>query len=427
MRENALLALLALLASPLAGQAADPRIQAIVDSVSADRLAATVRALEGFETRHLLSDTVSPTRGIGAARRWILEQFRAASPRLAVSFDEYIVPPAGRVTREVVLKNVMAILPGRSARRLYVSGHYDTVARRADGQDGGRADDNDNPAPGANDDGSGTALVLELARVIARSGIEFDATIVFIALAGEEQGLIGALQHARKAAADALVIDGVFNNDIVGGSRGGQGRVDSRTVRVFSEGPEDSPSRQLARYIRDAAARYVPAHEVRLIARHDRFGRGGDHSAFNQAGYAGVRFTEAQENYDRQHTVRDTFDGVDPAYLARNARVNAAGVASLALAPAAPKVANAQGQPTLARGQSGYDATLRWSASSGATAYRVVWREAWAPEWKYSRVVGDTGLVFPDLTIDDYVFGVSAIGAAGHESLVAAYVLPPRR
>jgi hypothetical protein len=198
-------------------------------------------------------------------------------------------------------------------------------------------------------------------------------------------------------------------------------------VRVFSEGPEDSPSRQLARYIREAAARYVPAHEVRLIARHDRFGRGGDHTAFNQSGYAGVRFTEAQENYSRQHTVNDTPEGVDPAYLARNARVNAAGLVSLAIAPAAPKTMSAQGQPLLGRGDGGYDATLRWTASTGAAGYRVVWREAWAPDWKYARSVTDTTLVLRDLTIDDYIFGVAAVGPGGHESLASAYVLPPRR
>ncbi len=427
MRRSLLLTALGLLPGTLPAQAVDPRVQAIVDSVSPDRLAATVRALEGFGTRHLLSDTISTARGIGAARRWIFAQFRSASPRLQVSFDEYVVPPAGRVTREVVLKNVMAVLPGKSSRRLYLSGHYDTVARRTDGQTDGRTEDHNNPAPGANDDGSGTALVLELARVIAHSGVEFDATLVFIAFAGEEQGLIGAAQHAKKAAQDGLIIDAVFNNDIVGGNEGGQGRVDSRTVRVFSEGPEDSPSRQLARYIREAAARFVPAHEVRLIARHDRFGRGGDHSAFNQQGFAGVRFTEAQENYARQHTINDTFDGVDPVYLARNARVNAAGLASLGLAPAAPKVTSGQGQPLLGRGPSGYDATLRWNSSTGATAYRVVWREAWEPDWKYSRVVPDTTLTFPDLTIDDWVFGVAAIGPGGHESLIAAYVLSPRR
>ena len=427
MRILPLVGLIVAAHSSLCAQSVDPRIQGIVDSVSPERLASTVRALAGFETRNLLSDTVSTTRGIGAARRWILEQFKAASPRLQVRFDEYTIPPAGRVTREVLLKNVMAVLPGRSPRRLYVSGHYDTIARRADGSALGSGTEHDNPAPGANDDGSGTALVMELARVIARSGIEFDATIVFIALAGEEQGLIGAAQHAKKAAADAVVIDAVFNNDIVGGSVGGQERVDSRTVRVFSEGPEDSPSRQLARYIREAAARYVPAHEVRLIARHDRFGRGGDHTAFNQSGYAGVRFTEAQENYSRQHTVNDTPEGVDPAYLARNARVNAAGLVSLAIAPAAPKTMSAQGQPLLGRGEGGYDATLRWTGTTGAARYRVVWREAWAPDWKYSRTVTDTMLVLRDLTIDDYVFGVAAVGPGGHESLVSAYVLPPRR
>jgi hypothetical protein len=217
----------------------------------------------------------------------------------------------------------------------------------------------------------------------------------------------------------------VFNNDIVGGSVGGNGRTDSRTVRVFSEGPEDSPSRQLARYIREAAARYVPAHTVRLISRHDRFGRGGDHTAFNQQGFVAVRFTEANENYRRQHTVEDTFAGIDPAYLARNAQVNAAAMASLALAPAAP-VTGERGL-TLSRGPGGYDAVLRWRPSAGASAYRVVWREAWTPDWQFSRVVQDTTLVLPGVSIDDYVFGVAAAGAGGHESLVAPYVLAPRR
>jgi hypothetical protein len=418
-----------LFAVPLQAQSADPRITALIESISAERLAATVQALEGFGTRNTLSDTVSSTRGIGAARRWIAQQFQQASPKLQVTFDRYVVPPAGRITREVVLQNVMAVLPGRSPRRIYVSGHYDTVVLRrgAGGQAGGAAEDRDNqPAPGANDDGSGTALVIELARVFAQSGIEFDATLVFIALAGEEQGMVGARQHAAKAAAERWTIDAVFNNDIVGGSVGGNGRTDSRTVRVFSEGPEDSPSRQLARYIREAAARYVPAHTVRLISRHDRFGRGGDHTAFNQQGFVAVRFTEANENYRRQHTVEDTFSGVDPAYLARNAQVNAAAMASLALGPAAPVVTGERG-PTLSRGQGGYDALLRWRPSAGASAYRVVWREAWTPDWQFSRVVQDTTLVLPGVSIDDYVFGVAAAGAGGHESLVAPYVLAPRR
>ena len=289
--------------------------------------------------------------------------------------------------RDVRLRNVVAVLPGRSPRRIYVSGHYDTVARavpatpvqRAARHRRGRAGAPDRasatggfdwaagdiPAPGANDDGSGTALTMEAARVLAQSGLEFDATLVFVAFAGEEQGLVGAHLHAQKAVAEKAVIDAVFNNDIIGNSRGGNGTSDAASVRVFADGPEDSLSRQLARYVQRMAARYVPSHRVRLIARHDRFGRGGDHTAFNQRGYAGVRFSEANENFARQHVVDDTPDGVDAAYLARNTRVNLAGVASLALAPAAPAISNERGVPLLDRNPSGYDARLRWQASAG--------------------------------------------------------------
>jgi hypothetical protein len=431
MRHAAILvlatALVPLVAPPVPAQQRDPRIAAIVDSISPERLAATMQRLEAFETRQTLSDTVSATRGIGAARRWLFEEFQRVSPRLQVSYDTYQIPQGGRITRAVELRNVMAVLPGRSPRRVYVSGHYDTVARPAAGRtfDWGAAD---LPAPGVNDDGSGTALVLELARVMARSGVDFDATLVFIAFAGEEQGLVGATAHARKAAAEQWVIDAVLNNDIVGGTTAGNGAADSRSVRVFAEGPEDSPSRQLARYIRQVAAVYVPGHAVRLIARHDRFSRGGDHTAFNQEGFTGVRFSEAAENYSRQHTVEDTFAGVSAEYLARNARVNAAAAASLALAPPAPVVTTASGQPMLGRGQPGYDAALRWQPSPGAAGYRVVWREAWSLDWQYQLVTAtETRLELPGLSIDDFVFGVAAIGAGGQESLVSAYLNPPRR
>jgi hypothetical protein len=263
--------------------------------------------------------------------------------------------------------------------------------------------------------------------VLAQSGLEFDATLVFVAFAGEEQGLIGAHLHAQKALAERVAIDAVFNNDIVGNSRGGNGIVDAESVRVFAEGPEDSGSRQLARYIKRTAARYVPSHTVRLIARHDRFGRGGDHTAFNQRGYTGVRFSEANEDYSRQHLVADTPDGVDPVYLARNTRVNIAGVAALAIAPAAPVVTTERGAPMLDRNPSGYDARLRWKASAGAAGYRIFWRDAGAGEWQFERHVGNvTEIVLPDVSIDDHVFGVAAVGPAGHESLVAAYVNPPR-
>ena len=422
---------------PVTAQGADPKVAKLVEAVSEERLGETLRRLESFGTRHLLSATDTPGRGIGAARQWILEEMQRASPRLQASFDTYRIPPQGdRVPREVELRNVMAVLPGRSPRRIYVSGHYDTVARmpgRPPGSPEGGGPSpfdwsvGDNPAPGVDDDGSGTALVMELARVFGQSGLDFDATLVFIAFAGEEQGLVGAKLHAQKAAADKTRIDAVLNNDIVGGAAGGNGIVDGASVRVFSEGPEDSPSRALARAVRRAAALYVPSHEVRLIARHDRFGRGGDHTAFNQNGFAGVRFSESKENYSRQHAAEDTMDGVSVPYLARNARVNAAALAVLGLAPPAPIVADERGRPRLGRQPSGYDARLQWAASPGAAGYRVFWREAWSPDWQHERTVGGvTELVLPNVSIDDFVFGVAALDADGHESVVAAYVNTPR-
>ena len=432
-------ALLAFLGTALRARAptpdVDPRVAALLDSVSEGRLAEILRKLASFETRNTLSTPDSASRGIGAARQWILEEMRRSSPRLQVTFDTYQVLKQGeRITRDVELRNVMAILPGRSPRRVYVSGHYDSLARRvepgaAPAPAGGGFDGSagDNPAPGVNDDGSGTALVMELARVFGESGLAFDATLVFIAFAGEEQGLVGARLHAQRAAAEKWMIDAVLNNDIVGNPTGGNGIVDASSVRVFSEGPEDSASRQVARFVRRQAARYIPSHQVRLIARHDRFGRGGDHTAFNQHGFPGVRFTESKENYGRQHSVEDTLEGVSPAYLARNARVNACALATLALAPPAPSVADARGRPLLGRGESGYDASLKWGASPGAAGYRIFWREAWTPDWQHERNVGDvTGLVLRDVSVDDFIFGVAAYDAAGHESLVSAYVNPPR-
>ena len=444
---------------PLAGAPApsnDPRISRLIGQISDARIAEILKKLGSFETRNTLSSTDSPMKGIGAARQWILDEMKRSSARLQVSFDAYQAPKEGRITREVELRNVMAVLPGKSARRVYISAHYDTFARRPSApQTGGDAPPagakpaagakptagaaptqappavagaaaDDNPAPGVNDDGSGTALVMELARVFGESGIEFDATLVFIALVAEEQGLIGARMHAQKAAAEKVVIDAVLNNDMVGNIEAGSGLVDGSSVRVFSEGPEDSPSRQLARYIQRVAALYVPSQRIRLIARYDRFGRGGDHTPFNQAGFAAVRITESNENFERQHTTADAFEGVSLPYLLRNVKVNLAVAASLALAPPAPGVTE-KNQPMLSRAPSGYDANLRWAPSPGAVGYRVYWREAWTPDWQHVQEVGNvTQLVLPSLSIDDYVFGVAAIGADGNESLVAAYVNPPR-
>ena len=433
------------LASLAAAQEADldERVTKLVASVSEERLGAILKKLESFETRSTLSSTNSSTRGIGAAREWILNEMRGYSPKLQVSFDTYQVPPQGRITRPVELRNVVAVLPGRSPRRIYISGHYDTLARPggqgasnagAAPNPGGAAsppaDPNaplDNLAPGVNDDGSGTALAIELARVFSQSGIDFEATLVFMCHAGEEQGLVGARLHAQEAVAEKIPIEAVFNNDIVGNDKGGNGIVDGATIRVYSEGPEDSTSRALARYIQRWAGRYVPSHKVRPMARQDRFGRGGDHSAYNQLGFTAVGFRESRENFARQHDVRDTFEGISLPYLAQNARVNAAAAASLALAPPAPAVVSERGQPLITRAPSGYDANLRWTKVPGAAGYRIFWREAWGPDWQHDVAVGDVAnIMLPNVQIDDFVFGVAAVDAAGHESLITSYVTPPR-
>lgn len=396
----------------------------ILEEVSPDRLHDYLESLTGLETRHSLSFSDRPDFGVIAAREYILETMRGFSDRLDVTLDCYTVEPQGRIPEEAELCNVVAVLPGRSDRRVYVSGHYDTVARiEGEGFDWSTFD---NPAPGANDDGSGTVLTMEVARVLSQSGLQFDATLVFVGFVAEEEGLVGASLHAARAEREGWTIDAVFNNDIIGNSLGGNGILDSRTLRVFSEDPMDSPSRQLARFIRRHGSAYVPGHEVRLIAREDRFGRGGDHTAFNRRGFAGVRFSESRENYSRQHTAADTLGGVDFEYLARNARVNAAGVASLALAPASPVIMVADA-PTLGRGASGYAAALRWEPSAGAVGYRIVWRDTWSPDWQHEVRVGSVSeYVMEDISIDDYVFGIAAIGPDGHESLVSAYVRPPR-
>ena len=330
------MALVAALApSRVAGQApaadVDPRIEKLVASVSQERLQQLLQKLSSFKTRNTLSDPAAPN-GLGEARQWIFDELKRSSAKLQVSFDTHIIPQGGRITRETELRNVIAILPGKSPRRIYVSGHYDSLNLGTRGQEGlntpapaaaapgsapagaaGAVQPPRDPnlvAPGANDDGSGTVLSMELARVFAESGIEFDATLVFMTVAGEEQGLIGSGAHAKKAKAEKLPVQALFNNDIVGGSTGGDGTIDGATVRLYSEGPEDSPSRALAQFTRRMAERYVPSHRVRLMARRDRFSRGGDHSAFNASGFAAVGFRESRENYSKQHSANDTIDGV---------------------------------------------------------------------------------------------------------------------
>ena len=412
---------------------ADPRVQQVVAKVSEERLRQLVTRLASFGTRATLSSTGSQERGIGAARQWIFDELTRSSPRLRVSFDTHHVGAQRQLSRSVELRNVVAVLPGHTARRIYITGHYDSVNLGSQLTRVTTAAGSSNPqmspdfnhdvdAPGANDNGSGTALTMELARVFAESGIPFDATLVFVCWAGEEQGLLGSSAHAQQLAASKVAVEAVFNNDIVGNTHAGNGIVDAESVRVYAVGPEDSMSRSLARYIARVAPRYLPSHKIRLMAREDRFLRGSDHSSFTKHGFPAIVFRESNENFEKQHSAADTLDGVDFSYLTQNARVNAAAAATLALAPAAPAVIDETSRPRLSRAPSGYDAKMVWTASLGAVAYRIYWRDAGANTWEHSQTIGNvTEFVLPALSIDDFVFGVAAIGADGHESLVSSY------
>jgi Zn-dependent M28 family amino/carboxypeptidase len=310
---------LVLLTSGLAGQTADPAIQKMIGDISPGGIAATVQTLAGFQTRG------NGSRGIASARRWIADQFHAYSTRLEVSNE----------TGDVV--NIVAVLPGAAQpeKRIIVSAHYDSINLQVKTVEA--------PAPGADDDASGTAVVLELARVMSQ--YRFRKTVVFIAFAGEEIGLVGSTRYAAHAKATGEQIEAVFNNDVVGanvvgrihddifGSDDDAPEVDGDTgnlLRIYSPGPPDSPSRRVAREVQDAAKRYVPRMRIDLVPTADRFGRGGDQMPFQKNGFAAVRLSSASENTASQHTPRDTVDGVDAAFTANVARVNGAAVASLA-------------------------------------------------------------------------------------------------
>lgn len=430
----------------LAGTRRNPQVDAILADISAERIERTVRTLVGFGTRHTLSDPDHPTRGIGAARRWIRAEFdrirEESGGRLVISEDSFLQPPAARVPKATTLVNLVAILPGDQPesrdRWLVVSGHYDSIPRPLS--------DAENDAPGANDDASGTAVVLELARVMARH--HFDATLVFLAVPGEEQGLLGSTHWAEQAKAEGRRIEAMLTNDIVGNTLGGQGARDNRRVRVFSEGvpateteaqaklrrsvggENDGPSRQLARYLKDAAELYQDDFEVTLVFRRDRYGRGGDHIPFNERGYAAVRLTEPFEDFNRQHQKVEVRDGValgdvpemvDYPYVARVARVNASLLASLALAPAPP--ANAR----FGSARQEYDTRLAWEkgAEPDLAGHRVVWRATHLPFWDRARELGlDPGATLAGLSKDDLFFAVQAVDRDGNASL-PAFPTPP--
>ena len=430
----------------------DPAIQKIAAAISQEKLAATMTRLASFQTRGNFSDATRTDRGIGAARHWIYDQFRGYSPNLEVSFDAYKVKKQGtRILRDVEVVNVVAVLPGttRPEQRVIVSSHYDSlnIVRKASapepGSEGGDTADDvidfeksiEAPAPGVTDNASGVAVVMELARVMSQ--YKFKKTVVFIAFAGEEIGLIGSSLYAEKAKQRGERIEAVLNNDIVGCDTAGDGRSEGSLVHVFSEDPADSPSRELARYIRDCAQRYVPGFQADPVFRADRFSRGGDHTPFNFAGYAAVRFTSAAENLTIQHTAHDSLDRASPAYTARVARINAAALASLAYAPAPPEstreiltgAAKGRKVPNLSRGKSKYDAVLRWKDAQpdeDLAGYAIVVRSSTAPFWDHEIFVGKVNeYTLPGLSIDDVVLGVKAIDRQGHESLVAPYVASP--
>ena len=439
-------ALPALAATP---GARNPEIAAIARDISPARIEATIRHLVAFGTRNSLSSVDDEKRGIGAARRWIKSRLeecsREAGGRMKVEFDDHLVQGGSRVPRPTRFVNVVATLPGaqpESAQRHYViSGHYDSMPSSPV--------DGDSDAPGANDDASGTAVAMELACVMAKH--KFDATLVFMAVAGEEQGLYGSTGFAKAARERGLDIEGMITNDIVGNTRSAEGAVDRSRLRLFAQGvpakptldadvvaslrtggENDLPTRQLARFIQEQGAKYVPDLKVQVVWRLDRYLRGGDHFPFLEAGYPAVRFTEPVEDWRHQHQdVRvengvqygDLPDFVDFGYVAQVARVNAAALAALALAPSAPKAVEMEAFKLE------NDTTLRWQANPepDVAGYRIVWRETTSPDWQFSRDVGNvTRFTLQGVSKDDFSFGVQAYDQEGNIS-VATYPHPARR
>lgn len=460
---------LAAVAAPASAQQPLPadELRAMLAEVSPARIEARIRKLVGFGTRHTQSDIASDTRGIGAARRWITAELNACNKatggRLQVEEQSFIEPAGNRLSQPTELVNVVATLPGRGAskgRVLVVSGHYDS--RNSDVMD------SLGEAPGANDDASGTAAVMELACVMARR--QFDATLVFMAVPGEEQGLLGAAQWAREARAAGTNVEAMITNDIIGSSRGDAGQHDPKRLRLFADGldplvrllmaananrpasdadakalaamqaellpllqaggSEDLPTHQLGRHLKAAAEAAMPGFTVQLIQRRDRYLRGGDHLPFLERGYAAVRMTEPFENFAHQHQNPRTENGVvygdlpefvDFAFVADVTRANLAGLATLAWAPAPVKGLRLDARELT------NDSTLEWQPSDDpeVAGYRVVWRDTDSATWQQAKDVGRVTRVTLPVSKDNVVFGVQAVSKKGFASL-ASYPLPRR-
>ncbi len=472
---------------PADDKSVNPKIQEMMGQVSEARIKATLEKLESFGTRNTMSNPDDPVRGVGAARTWILKEMQSYSPKLQVRFEKFRVKKQGqRIFKDVDLYNVVAYLPGKKMPEtvVVVSAHYDSLnlgtrpagAAAGPGTDaaagGGAgagapgnttanmtlADFEKNaelPAPGVCDDGSGTASVMELARVMSQ--YDFDKTLAFVAFAGEEQGLIGSSLQAAKAKKENQVIEAVLNNDIIGTDTAGNGRMGNGTVSVYSDETMDSVSQQLSRYVRDVGERYLPSMKINTIFMGDRLGRGGDHTPFQWEGFAAVRISTPNEIYANQHRATDLLANMSVPYTTKVAKVNLVAAASLALAPKPPIVmpepragGGRQGagaavaaagaapgagggrrpSPMIARG-GGYDAVLRWRAAGSEDdikGYTIVIRQTTSPYWEQEIYVGKVNTyTLKDVSIDDAKFGIKAIGVNPCESMVTSYAYPPRQ
>lgn len=429
---------LALFLCSLFGYAqADQRIYDIIEAVSAERIQKDVTTLANFGTRHTLSDTVSNTRGIGAARRWIKREFEKISAScdacLEVSFQRDLVKKGTnqRIVKDVYVVNVVAIQRGTTYPDRYIIMSGDIDSRVSDPTN--FTDD----SPGANDNASGMAGTIEAARVLTK--YSFESSIIYLGLSGEEQGLFGGQGLVKQMKAEGWDIIGIFNNDMIGNIKGVDGVISNRDFRIFSEpvpateteeqrrarrfygGEVDGVSRQLARYVHKTTKTYMPEMNPMMIYRLDRFGRGGHHRPFNDAGYAGIRIMEAHENYTQQHQDIRTENGIDYGdvlehvnfdYAKKLTAVNAINLASLAWAPPAPEKVEIGGivEPS---------AKFKWSKVDGAVGYKIYWRDTTSPTWDNSRYVGDvTAYTLEGIVIDNFFFGVSAVGKNGFESPV---------
>jgi Zn-dependent M28 family amino/carboxypeptidase len=431
-----LLTTIALFASVFLTAQTDQKIYDIINAVSADRIKADIKTLTEFGTRNTFSDTISNTRGIGAARRWIKSEFESISKDcnncINTFYQKDLVTKKGnrRVPHDAWIVNVVAVQKGTKYPNRYIIMSGDIDSRASNGSDF------TTDAPGANDNASGMAGTIEAARVLSKH--KFENSIIYVGLSGEEQGLFGGAGLAKYAKDKGWDIVGVLNNDMIGNITGVDGVIDNRAFRIFSEpvpanetarqrnsrrfygGEVDGISRQLARYTHKMTKTYMPEMNPMMIYRLDRFGRGGHHRPFNDLGFAGIRIMEAHENYTQQHQdIRvengikygDTFEHVNFDYAKKLTAVNVITMAGLASAPPSPKNVGIGGivQPS---------AKLKWDKVEGAKGYKIYWRDTTSPTWDNSRYVESTEFTLEGIVIDNFFFGVAAVGENRHESVV---------